>query len=285
MNSFSEVPLSWARNDIEQRLFFRGGRHTQVNTFLAIVIATIATLAFYASLIPFSDHEYAIWFIQLGSIPYWIVFFSAWAMAILFIKSRKLKFQRRALQYGILPQGIDFVLTAANVDEVVDRIYQIVDEPKHFVLFNRIVVALANLRNLGRVGDVDEILRSQAESDESSIETSYSLVAGFVWAIPVLGFIGTVLGLSEAIGGFGFVLKETQDMSQIKTALQNVTAGLEKAFVTTLQALVAALVIQLWLTYLKKSEQEFLDECSEYCINNIVNRLRIMPFERVVEEA
>lgn len=39
------------------------------------------------------------------------------------------------------------------------------------------------------------------------METSYALVQGFVWAIPVLGFIGTVVGLSQAIGGFTAVLQ------------------------------------------------------------------------------
>ena len=29
----------------------------------------------------------------------------------------------------------------------------------------------------------------------------------------------------------------------------------------------------------KKSEQEFLDSCAEYCSRNIVNRLRLLPFE------
>ena len=39
------------------------------------------------------------------------------------------------------------------------------------------------------------------------METSYSVINAFVWAIPVLGFIGTVLGLSQAIGQFGGVLQ------------------------------------------------------------------------------
>ena len=105
---------------------------------------------------------------------------------------------------------------------------------------------------------MDEILRSQAEHDESSMETSYSLLRGFVWAIPVLGFIGTVLGLAVAIGNFGAVLETTTEVSEITKELKNVTGGLKTAFNTTLQALVAALAIQLWLTFLKKSEEEFL---------------------------
>lgn len=280
----TDIPLAWARKDIEQRMLFRGGRHTRVNSLLAALLGLLVTIAFYASLIPFEGQSLAEMFTKRGLIPYAIVFFSGWCLVILFLKSRKLAFQRKALKYRIVPEETDFVLSAGNVDVVIDRIYEIVDEPKFFVLFNRIAVALANLRNLGRVGDVDEILRSQADSDESTMETSYSLVGGFVWAIPVLGFIGTVLGLSDAIGGFGAVLQQTEDMAQIKTALQGVTGGLSTAFVTTLQALVAALIIQLFLTFLKKSEQEFLDDCSQYCTNHIVNRLRIMPFERVDQE-
>jgi biopolymer transport protein ExbB/TolQ len=198
---------------------------------------------------------------------------------ILLMKWRKLAYQRRALEYAVTPNDADFVLSAANVDHVIDRIYDIADDPKNFALYNRIVVALANLKNLGRVGDVDEILRSQAEGDDAAVETSYGIVSGFVWAIPVLGFIGTVQGLSDAIGGFGAVLDTAKDVKQITDNLRGVTAGLTKAFVTTLVALVAALAIQLLLTFLKKSEQEFLDDCSAYCTNQIVNRLRIMPFE------
>jgi biopolymer transport protein ExbB/TolQ len=136
-------------------------------------------------------------------------------------------------------------------------------------------VALSNLRNLGAVGDVDDILRSQAAQDESQMETSYAIVQGFVWAIPVLGFIGTVLGLSMAIGSFTAVLGTGQDVSAITGALGNVTAGLATAFDTTLVALVAALVIQLLMVMTKKSEEEFLDEAMEYGLRNVVGRLRL----------
>jgi biopolymer transport protein ExbB/TolQ len=165
------------------------------------------------------------------------------------------------------------------VDQITSQLFRVVDDPKHFVLYNRIMIAISNLKNLGRVTDVDDILRSQAEHDESAMETSYALVRGFVWAIPVFGFIGTVLGLSEAIGGFSNVLEATQEVSEIVGALKGVTAGLSTAFETTLQALVAATVIQIWMTFLKKSEEDFLDECSEYCLRRIVSRLRLMPFE------
>ena len=44
-----------------------------------------------------------------------------------------------------------------------------------------------------------------------------------------------------------------------------------------------ALAIQILTTFVRKSEQEFMDACSEYCVRHIVNRLRIMPYQSNVE--
>lgn len=279
-----KVPLSWARQDWEQRLGFSGGRFTQVNNVLSFLVAAVLTVAFFGVMTLLPDSSWKLMFTDRGVIPYAIVFFTNWSLVILGFKWLKLRLQRQALQYWVVPTEADFVLSPSTVEQVTEKIYQVVDDPRYFVLFNRIQVALSNLRNIGRVGDVDEILRSQAEQDASRMESSYALVSGFVWAIPVLGFIGTVLGLSVAIGGFSQVLQSSQQMSEIKIALQGVTGGLATAFETTLQGLVAALVIQLLLTFLRKSEEEFLDACAEYCTTHVVNRLRVVPFDAVLEQ-
>lgn len=282
--SVKRIPLNWYRDDIENRLGFRGGRFTRVNNVLAFFIGALAAVAFYSALIPLSDTALARTFTQRGPTQYAVVVLCGWSAAILLLKWRKLALQRKTLRYIVVPEEHDFVLSPVTVDQVMQLIASTVDDHRQFVLFNRIVVALSNLRNLGRVTDVDDILRSQAEQDQSSMETSYSLLQAFVWAIPVLGFIGTVLGLSEAIGAFSGVLAGAASVSEIATALQEVIAGLATAFETTLVALVMALGIQLLLAALKKAEEEFLDECSEYCLRHIVGRLRLLPYENVESE-
>ena len=67
------------------------------------------------------------------------------------------------------------------------------------------------------------------------------------------------------------MLGAANDFRQVQDALHGVTGGLSIAFETTRQGLVAALVIQLTLTALKKSEAEFLDAGSEYCSKHIVD--------------
>ena len=283
IEDYEENPdlLSWQEQDIENRLGVPGGRFTSVNVLLSAVIGLLLTGAFYLCISMIRESEVGKMFMERGVIPYCIVFFSAWSLSILFIKWSKIRYQRRTLKLEIT-QDPKFILNAGTVSHVMAAIRRHVDDPNDFILFNRIVIALSNLRNLGRVSDVDDILRSQASNDESRMESSYSLLRGFVWAIPVLGFIGTVLGLSEAIGQFGTVLQSADDIEVIKTSLGGVTGGLATAFQTTLEALVAALFIQLLMTFVKKKEEEFLDECFDYCLRNVVGRLQVIQHQQII---
>lgn len=268
-------PLDWSRFDVEQRLGFSGGRFTRTNNVFTGLLAVLLTLIFFGSVMLLGGGWIVDMFTQRGPTPYAIVFLTCWACAILVVKGQKLRTQRRALAFHVMPEDPSFILSSATVEQVLRKLYELSDDPKNFVLFNRIVIALSNLRNLGQVTDVDAILRSQAAQDESTVDTSYAVVQGFVWAIPVLGFIGTVLGLSKAIGEFSGVLGSADDVEQISQSLKGVTAGLATAFETTLIALVAALFIQLGITLLKKNEEEFLDDTMEYGLRYVVGRLRM----------
>lgn len=271
--------LVWSQRDIEQRMGFRGSRFTRVNGLLSSLIAGAMTIAVYGTVMAIGSNASTDMLTERGFTPYVIVFFTIWSLVILIIKLSKLRLQRQALKLDLIPDETGFVLSVATVDRVMDRLFQISDDPKSFVLLNRVHIALSNLRNLGRVTEVGEILRSQADHDESTMETSYNAIRGLVWAIPILGFIGTVSGLSAAIGGFGRVLSQTDDPTQLIDALKGVTGGLATAFETTLVALVAALTVQMLMTFVKKREEEFLDECAEHCQRVIVNRLRINHIE------
>ncbi|MFG0290170.1 MAG: MotA/TolQ/ExbB proton channel family protein [Rhodopirellula sp. JB044] len=186
----------------------------------------------------------------------------------------KLAVQRRALDRPVVPENQRFVLTRQTAPDVLTTIHAIADFPDQFLVFRRILIALSSLKNLGRIGDVDEVLQSMADRDESASATSFGMLSGFLWAIPVLGFIGTVLGLASAIGNFSSLLTDDSDVAGIIGPLREVTGGLSTAFETTLVALVIALFLQLWITVQKKAEEEFLDQCQDYCLNQIVSRMR-----------
>ena len=275
--------LQWQKSDIEERIGVRGGKYTDVNIVFTLLIGMFLSGLFYGILFLVKDIiDITLFdiFLERGVTPYVIFFFSCWSLSILFIKWRKLIFQKRALSLMVVPQTVEFELTRDTARDILSRMYGLVDDPAHFILLNRIQRALANLRNIGMIADVSAVLNAQAGNDEDHMESSYGIVRGFVWAIPVLGFIGTVLGLSKAIGSFGSVLIQAQGLDHLKASLQQVTSGLAIAFDTTLIALVAALCIQLIMIGLKKKEESFLDECNDYCHANIISKLRLSSLEK-----
>jgi biopolymer transport protein ExbB/TolQ len=279
----STMCLSWTEEDFENRfVLFHAGRYTNVNKLLSFLIALVATGIFFGLLVFGMDwmpslRPFALPFIRSGNIwttlPATLFFF--WCIATLFIKQRKIGFQARALELAAVPQQPEFILNEASARTVLERLHGIVDHPRHFILLNRIERALSNLHNIGGVSDVSTILKAQAENDENQVASSYTLINGLVWAIPVLGFIGTVQGLSVAIGRFTSTLQASGDLAAIKANLQGVTGGLATAFETTLVALVCALIIQLYTSFLQQKETDFLDACNDYCQTHVTSKLRL----------
>lgn len=198
-----------------------------------------------------------------------------WAVTILFIKGRKVSFQRKILALNLIPQDPNFFLNNATARDALLRIRGQVDDPKHFLLLNRIDVALSNLQNIGEISEVASLTNAQASIDEDQVSASYSLINGFNWAIPVLGFIGTVLGLGAAIGEFGVTIQLADKVDELKNSLTDVTGGLSTAFDTTLLGLVASIVVQMLMTFRKRQEFLLLDECNEYCQTYVLAKLKL----------
>lgn len=281
-NPFTDTAnlLDWTRSDIERRLGFKGGRFTAPGTLLSLIMGALLTALFYTGLVLIQQkwpetHWFAAMFLERGPCPYPTMLLFFWAASMLWIKWQKLKLQRRALGLPLMPQDPEFVLTSTSAKEVRERMCMMVDNPHYFVLFNRIDLALANLHNIGQASDVTAILKIQAESDEAQIASSYGIVQGFMWGIPVLGFIGTVLGLSQAIGAFTDTLQAGGDLAAIRASLKTVTGGLATAFETTLVALVCALILQMLVSFLQSAESQFLDDCNDVCHKHVAGKLRL----------
>jgi biopolymer transport protein ExbB/TolQ len=281
------VSLSWEHEDIENRWgLFKGGRFTSVNKIFTFIIAA-GISAVFLWLMNFlyrgtsSLHHIGEMFVRPGNLyatgPATLFFF--WGVVISLVKIPKLRLQRRALELAAVPQHREFVLNETTAKTVLDRVRSLVDDTRYFILLNRIDRALSNLHNIGGVSDVSTILKAQSENDENQVASSYAVIHAMIWAIPVLGFVGTVLGLSIAIQKFTGALTGTTDVNQIKDHLKEVTAGLSTAFETTLVGLAFALLLHLLSDLVQQKETDFLDECNDYCHAHVVSKLRVRPKE------
>jgi len=269
--------------DLERRIGFSGGRFTGPKPLPAFLAGSILTVVFYALVMWIDPHvplaqpvtraflrQANLWTV----VPLCLLFFSS--VALLVGKILKLGVQKKAMGWAVVPASADFVLNENTAEAVLQRIQELVDQPDQFVILNRIERGLSNLHYLGQVSEVSSVLRGQAEDDEKTVASSFTLLQGLVWAMPVLGFVGTAQGLAFAMGRFRLVLGEQgTDLAAIKQSLQEVTLGLSTSFETTLVALVFALAIQVWITFRQRAELEFLDSCNDYCQRFVISKLRL----------
>lgn len=276
-NQRTKAPIIyWYKNSLEDRFRFASGKYTDVNFLFSGLVGILLTVAFFGGLIALhrtiGDHPVVMKFLDRGVVSpiLCLLFFSC--LATLWVKRRKIELQRSPLMVAVLPQKQEFSLARGNVQIYIDKIESIADAPSRFILLNRINIALTTFRNLGVATEAIQALENQAQSDEAQIEGSYNVVQGIIWAVPVMGFIGTVLGLADAMDGFGSTLVMSDDLGAVRDALTTVVGGLSVAFDTTLLGLVGAVVLQLLSTFTKKREYQMLDECGTYCREHVIGR-------------
>ncbi len=89
-------------------------------------------------------------------------------------------------------------------------------------------------------------------------EESWLLPRYISWAVPILGFIGTVLGISLAAEGIRRIIASDAGLTSLSSDLDGAIAPLGIAFDTTLIALSLSVVLTLLLVLVQRSEERLL---------------------------
>jgi biopolymer transport protein ExbB/TolQ len=121
-------------------------------------------------------------------------------------------------------------------------------------LFQRLQNVLKHVVRNGASESTESELRFLAEADLDRRHARYSLVRILIWAIPLLGFLGTVLGISEALGKLS--VGASEDLPAMIAGLQS---SLYVAFDTTAQALVLSIALMFTLYLVDRFEAQLLN--------------------------
>ncbi len=205
-------------------------------------------------------------------VPFATMFLLFWALSVLVLKSGKLKRQKQSMLFDLLPEEYGQDINEDNVDKFIAYVGDLPGNTKESFLINRVKRGLEHFRVRKNASEVATILSSQSDIDANAVESSYTMMNVFIWAIPILGFIGTVIGISAAVGGFQGDL-DSANMDALKESLGAVTGGLGAAFDTTLIALVMSMMVMFPSSSIKKAEEDMLNWVDEYCNENLLKRL------------
>jgi hypothetical protein len=246
---------------------------SDVSISLSGLIGLIAAIIWYALMFPIRDTVIGAMFWQRGPIPFPTTFLMFWALAILVLKSLRLKQQKKAMLVDVLPTEISEEITLESIDKFIDHINELPGTGSDSFLINRVVRGIEHFRVRKSAAETVTMMESQSVIDANNVAGSYTVVKVFIWALPILGFIGTVMGVSAAVASLAGSLSGGDSMDAMKSALQDVFSGLGTAFDTTLLALVMSLIVKIPASVMQKSEEDLITSVDEYCNENLLRRL------------
>ncbi len=123
-------------------------------------------------------------------------------------------------------------------------------EVRNSHLVQRLEELLTRQTQRGSSKHLADDLRELSARDADAAHDSLGLVRIIIWAIPMLGFLGTVIGITQTLGGL--------DFSNGTAAVDSLKGGLYVAFDTTALGLVLS-VIAIFLQFpVERGEQRLL---------------------------
>lgn len=186
-------------------------------------------------------------------------------MAILLRKAVGVRAEKSALDAGhrlvatlLVPESEPPADSAAQIES------RLAEEPgaiQRSVLMTRIRDACDHVRSRCSTKNLSEHLKYLAELAAERLYESYALVRTITWAVPIVGFLGTVIGITLAISNL--------TPEQLDTSLNAVTSGLGVAFDTTALALALSVVLVFTSFLVERAEQRVLTRVEDFGIRRI----------------
>ena len=129
-----------------------------------------------------------------------------------------------------------------------------------------VLAALHRFHATSSVQDAASAIKERAELVADNLDSSLSLLRYVAWAIPAVGFIGTVRGIGDALAHAD---------EAIKGDLSGVVSALGLAFNSTLVALLLSMVLMFMLYMLQSRQEALMLELQNYCRDRLVHIMKV----------
>jgi hypothetical protein len=275
-----------AKSKHPERTGWEEGDHANVNFGKSLFFGVLITLGVLGLMVPFLGTRLGDLFLDRGWVNWVETFLFCWGLVMLAMKWKKNKSQERAILLNLFPEHLGREIHVGNVGTFIDNVYHVPIKLRDSLMVNRIRKALELFESRVNNQEVADFLNTQSDIDANRSSSSYSLVKVFLWAIPILGFIGTVIGLSVAVGSLA--MGDASDPESLKESINSLTGGLGTAFDTTLLGLILSILMSFPLALVQKKEDETLTMIDSFCVEKLLPKLndsRTLVGEELIQQA
>ena len=191
-----------------------------------------------------------------------------WAAAILAFKGTAAWRQRGQLDQDLLQLPPDLPIGPEDSRELSRRIAELPSRARNYLLPRALQAAIRRFAATRNVQDAATAVREICETEGERLESELSIIRYIAWAIPSIGFIGTVRGIGAAL---------SQARQAVEGDITGVTQSLGVAFNSTFIALVISIVLMFFIHQLQLMQERLVLDTRSWCDNNLISRLRVRP--------
>lgn len=197
-----------------------------------------------------------------------------WAMAIIGLKAAQTLTNRRLLDRNLLqvPEGTSILPQDAR--NFARPVQALGSDERATLLPRALLSGLHRFQSTQSIQDVSNTVKDVCESEADRMETELAIVRYIAWAIPSIGFLGTVRGIGTALG---------QAYQAVNGDIVGVTVSLGVAFNSTFVALVVSIVLMFALHQLQLVQDRLVLDCQNYCDERMIRHLRVTTNKQSAE--
>lgn len=197
------------------------------------------------------------------------IVFAIWGFIILGHKLLRLRAERRLFRHDFVRlQPGERIIPEDALDRYKELRSAVDREPRwrERLLPESMLAALHRFHATASIQDAANAVKERAEMEADRLDSALSLVRYIAWAIPAIGFIGTVRGI-------GLALAYAEDA--IKGDIAPVTDALGLAFNSTLVALLISMVLMYFMHVVQSRQEAFVMETQTYCRDKLIDVMKV----------
>ena len=189
-----------------------------------------------------------------------------WAMALMGIKARDNHRERALFEIDLLPRNQSNSILPEDTRDYARPIEALSADAQRRLLPRTLLTALHRFRATGNIQDVAHTIRATCESESEHLDSELSMIRYIAWAIPSIGFLGTVRGIGQALG---------QAHQAAQGDIAGVTQSLGVAFNSTFVALLISILIMFLMHQLQLAQERTTQDTEQYCDNRLLRYLQV----------
>ena len=189
-----------------------------------------------------------------------------WAMSIIGMKTQHTIRQRALLDRTLLQVSEGMSILPEDARNYARPVQALPDKEKDFLLPRAILAGLHRFQSTRNIQDVSNTVKDTCETEADRMETELTIVRYIAWAIPSIGFLGTVRGIGTALG---------QAYQAVSGDIVGVTVSLGVAFNSTFVALVVSILLMFLLHQLQLLQDRLVLDCQNYVDERMIRHLQV----------